>query len=261
MKRRDGVWQWVLGAMLLVAFWGLLGTPYDPAEQAFRERAYEGPSLAHPLGVDASGRDFLSRVWAGVGHTSMMGLVAMVVALLVAGLLLALERAFPRSVTPVLQPLIGIWVAMPVVLVSLVLLVFLRPSPATLVIAAAAGAVPLAFRQLRVLWLEEAQATYVQASIVLGAGPWDRFWHSILPNLMPGVAALAKLVFAIAVLELSGLAFLGLLGDPDFPELGALMRQNQPYLFRAPHLVLIPGVCLTGVLFLVHVSRTSRQRL
>ena len=67
---------------------------------------------------------------------------------------------------------------------------------------------------------------------------------------------LAKLILAISILELSGLAFLGLIGDPDFPELGAILKQNQSYLFRNPMLVAWPGLILSTLLFLVHLSKS-----
>lgn len=244
--------------VLLLVVAGLFFAPHDPLAQDFRQAAYEGPSGKHWLGVDASGRDFLSRLWVGAAHTVLMGMSSLLLALLIAGLLVATERSW-RRLAGVILSVIGIWVAVPVVLLSLVLLVFLQPSAGTLVFAAALGLVPLTFRQLRVLWLEQAQATYVQASRVLGAQPWRLFAWTILPNLLPSVLALSRLVFALAVLELSGLAFLGLIGDPDFPELGALMRQNQPYLFRAPHLVVLPGLALTFLLLLNHLSRPARR--
>ena len=51
-----------------------------------------------------------------------------------------------------------------------------------------------------------------------------------------------------------GLTFLGLTGDPDYAELGAMLRQNQAYLFQQPMLVVWPGILLSGLLLVVHLS-------
>jgi ABC-type dipeptide/oligopeptide/nickel transport system permease subunit len=64
----------------------------------------------------------------------------------------------------------------------------------------------------------------------------------------------------LGVLEFAGLSFLGLNGDPDLAELGAMLRQNQTDLSSQPLLVLWPGVLLSGLLLIVHATGRSRRR-
>jgi peptide/nickel transport system permease protein len=243
-----------LVAVLALALAGLLWTPYDPQAQDFLAQRLAGPSAAHWLGIDGLGRDVLSRLWRGVAHTIVLGATAAGLALTLATGLLAVERKAPAWGQALVRNLVAVALALPVLLVGLLLLVFLRPAASTLVVAVALGSVPLAFRQLRVMWLEQAGALYVLASRALGATPWQTVRFSVWPNLRPQLAGLARLLFAVAVLELSGLTFLGLTGDPDFAELGALLRQNQAYLFQRPGLVLWPGLMLTGLLLAVHAA-------
>lgn len=252
------IYEYLALVTLLVSLVGLVYTPHDPLEQAFRDSTFAGPSFKHWLGVDGVGRDLASRLWRGAGNTVAMGLSAVLLNLLLATGLLALENCGLRPLRKAVPAVVSVWVAVPVILIGLVLLVFLRPSAPTLVFAAAIGTVPLAYRQLRILWLEQRNALYVQASEVLGAGRWHMLAYTLWPNLRPDLLGLSKLVFALCVLELSGLAFLGLIGDPDFPELGAILRQNhQSFLFRDPWLVIWPGIILSGLLLLVHISRSS----
>jgi peptide/nickel transport system permease protein len=243
---------------MLLLLVGLFATPYDPMGQDFLESRLAPSSWAHPMGVDGLGRDVASRVWAGGAHTLVMGISATLGALAASLLLLAAEQNGPIVVGRAIRQTIGVWIAIPVLFVGLLLLVFLRPSPETLVLAVAVGGVPLAFRQLRILWLEQRKSEYVMASLVLGAGRWRLLLHTVWPNLRPDAWAVVKLIFALSVLELSGLAFLGLIGDPDFPELGALLRENQRYLFLRPGLVIWPGVVLTGLLVAVQLSGLGR---
>lgn len=253
MKRRI---SWSSG-MLLTVFGGILVglvfTPYDPLAQDFRAASLEGPSWAHWMGIDPLGRDLLSRLWRGTANTVVMALGAVAGAFVGSAGLLALSERW-RFARRLIDALINVWVAVPVFFIGLLLLVVFSPSPGVLVVAAALGNVPLAFRQLRVLWRSQRSALYVESSIVLGAPFGDLLRHTIWPNLWPDLLALAKLVFAMSALELSGLAFLGLIGDPDFPELGSILRQHLGDLYRAPLLVLWPGLALTGLLALVHAS-------
>jgi peptide/nickel transport system permease protein len=114
--------------------------------------------------------------------------------------------------------------------------------------------VPFAFRQLRVMWIEQTGALHVLASRALGATRWHVTWFSIWPNIRPQAASLARLLFAMGVLEFAGLSFLGLNGDPDLAELGAMLRQNQGDMFQQPWLVVWPGVMLSGLLYVVHAT-------
>lgn len=257
-KRRISCGFFLQVAVLLLLA-GFVWTPYEPVAQAFLADRLALPSLRHPMGIDGLGRDVLSRVWRGGSHTLLMGAGAMAGAAVSAALLLVVERTAPRFVGRAVQQAVGVWIAIPVIFVGLLLLVFLNPSPGTLVFAAAVGLVPLAFRQLRVFWMEQIRAEYVRASVILGADYKRLFFRTLWPNLKADVAVLLKLLFALAVLELSGLAFLGLIGDPDFPELGALLRENQRYLFQRPMLVFWPGLVLTGLLVSVQLSGTKRK--
>lgn len=254
--------RWVRSALVVAAVLisaGLFWTPHDPMTQEFDGQRLAGISWEHPLGVDGLGRDVASRLWRGAAHTFLMAAAAGAACLVLATGLLVLERTLPWGTGRLIRGMTAMGIAIPALFMGLLLLVFLPPSPRTLIAAAALGTAPLAFRQLRVFWLEHSRAEYVRSSEVLGAGRWRIFTRSIWPNLQPDAAALFRIVFALAVLELSGLAFLGLIGDPDFPELGALLRENQRYFLQKPSLVMWPGIVLSGFLLLVHLSGGGRE--
>lgn len=235
---------------------GLMYTPHDPMDQSFQAvmLGAERASSIHLLGFDGLGRDFFSRLWRGSGNTVGMACLSVALTCVMAVLLLLVANRMGRWAERVVPALISIWVTVPVVLIGLLLLLFLRPSPFSLVLAAALGTVPLAYRQMQVLWRDQANALYVESSIVIGTTGWDLFRKTIWPNLQPDILALLRMVFALAVLELSGLAFLGLIGDPDFPELGLILRQNLPYLGIQTDLLIWPGVLLSGILLSVHLA-------
>ena len=244
--------------VIFIALTGLFWTPHDPMDQQFREAACSSPTLSHWCGIDGLGRDFFSRIWRGAGYTVGMATLALSLNFVTSLVLLMAEqqKGF-LFLNKIVNTIISIWVAIPVIFIGLLLLVFLNPSPQSLIIAASFGNVPLTFRQFRILWLEEKNALYVKASLVLGASHQQILKYTIWPNLRNDVSVLAKMVFAICVLELSGLSFLGLSGDPDFPELGSLLKQNQEFLFQNPLLVIGPGFVISLILLLMHLSKRS----
>ena len=250
------IFDYILGALLLWAFIGLFYTPFDPLSQAFTAERLAGPSPKHWLGIDGLGRDLYSRIWLGSGNSISMGLIAMAGNLLLAGALLFLEQRSPGWLSRFILSTISGWLAIPVLFIALILLIYFKQGPSTLICAVTLGNVPFTFRQLRVLWLHQKETLYVQASRVLGSRSWKLFRKTIWPNMQPDVSGLAKLVFSFSVLEISGLAFLGLMGDPDFSELGSILRQNKSYLLADPIQVVWPGVFLSGILLLVQLSRS-----
>jgi len=259
MSKHRSIWQWILAVGIALALVALLWTPYDTQSQAFAEMKLAGSSWAHWMGLDGLGRDLFSRVWLGTANSIWMGGVAMLGNLLLASALLWMEQKSPPWLSRLFLSFIAGWLAIPVVFIGLILLIFMNQSPGTLVLAAILGNVPFSFRQIRILWLHEKEALYIQASRVVGADAWRIFRRNAWPNLWPDLASLAKLIFSFAVLELSGLAFLGLIGDPDFPELGAMLRQNRSDLFLAPQTVIWPGLALVGLLGLVQLSRGKKD--
>ncbi len=254
-SRMNDIWAVFL---LVVILCGIFWTPYDPLSQAFREQALSGPTLMHPLGIDGLGRDFLSRLWRGGANTSSLAIASLLLTFALAAALVALERSGPAWCGRFVRMVIGLWVALPVIFIGLLLLVFMKPSPGALVLAVGMGNMAFAYRQLRVYWMGVREALYVKSSEVLGSRGWSLFRWAIWPNLKPDLFALGRLLFAISALELSGLAFLGLIGDPDFAELGSILKQNQAYLYQAPSLVILPGLLLSLILLTVHLTRFHR---
>ncbi len=257
MKRRTPLFDIFLGLVLLWACIGLLYTPYDPLSQAFTNDRLSGPSTGHWLGIDGLGRDLFSRIWRGSGNSILMGMIATFGNFLLSSLLLTIEQRSPSWFSRLLLSFIAGWLAIPVLFIALLLLVYMEQGPTTLIIAAALGNVPFTFRQLRVLWRHLKETLYVQASRVIGSRSWNLFRKTIWPNLKPDVVGLGKLIFAFSLLEVSGLAFLGLIGDPDFAELGSILRQNKSYLLANPWQIIWPGVFLSGILLLVQLSRSE----
>jgi peptide/nickel transport system permease protein len=221
------------GALLaaVVAF----GLPRDPLalDTSARLRA---PSLAHPFGTDALGRDVLARVAHGA-LTTLGTALAVSAAALAAGLLLGL---LPRLSGPMADTVS----AVPPVLAGLLTAGAAGSGPWTPALAVGAVAwAPLAVHTSALLRQERA-TTHVAATRALGAGRWYLLRRELLPAVLGPVTRHALLRLPGIALGLAALGFLGLGAQPPSPEWGLLLAENQPYTERAPWAVLFPAAVL-----------------
>jgi len=229
--------------LALVVCIGFIFTPQDPYGQGLAD------TEASLLGTDELGQDVLSRVWRGAGNSAFFGLIGSVGCMLLAVGLLAIEQTGGKTIAAVMRSLVSLGLAIPVMFLGLMLMIFMERSPWTLTLAIAIAGTPFAFRQVRVVWIEQSSAGYAVSSRAIG-GDWKhRLIFSIWPNLKPQLFEIWKIVYAFSILEISSLSFLGLAGDPNWAELGSLLRQYQKYLLQNPWLVVWPGMTLCILLF------------
>ncbi len=245
-----------LGCFFLCAL-GFVVTPFDPYSQAFLGVVDAGFNWSHAFGIDELGQDVLSRVWRGAANTVFYALLASVGTLAFSTALLALERKGGRWVSQAILSVVSLGIAIPVMFLGLLFMIFMERSPATLSFAISVAGVPLAFRQIRILWIEQNALAHVEASRAIGGGARHLFFFSLLPNVRPQFLEIWKLVYAIAILELSALTFLGLAGDPNWAELGTLLKMHQKHLLLDPLLVVWPGVTLCGILWAIRTIKTD----
>ncbi|GHB15637.1 ABC transporter permease [Streptomyces viridiviolaceus] len=246
-----GLQPLLLGAVLLAVV--ALGLPRDPLAVHTGDRLH-APSLDHPFGTDALGRDLLARVAHGALDTLLLALGISAAALLT-GVLLGLV---PR----VSGPLVDTVNAVPPVLAALLVTAVAGSGAVTPAVAVAAVAwAPLAAHTSALLRQERA-TLHVTATRGLGAGRWYLLRRELLPAVLPPVVRHALLRLPGVALALASLGFLGLGAQPPFPEWGLLLAENQPYAERAPWAVLAPAavLALLGALAVTAAGGLRRPR-
>ncbi len=124
---------YVFAIFLIAIFAGLLAPyPYDKINPRF---ALEPPSLLHPFGTDALGRDLLSRIMFGARPMLMVGLLVNIASLVI-GVPIGLVAGYAGGVLDwVVTRLIEMFSALPWYLVALFLVMVLNPSIENLIIA------------------------------------------------------------------------------------------------------------------------------
>ncbi len=216
--------------VLLIA----VGLTRDPLASDFLR--LQPPSLALPLGADATGRDLLARVAHGAFAT-LITAAGVSIACLLVGIVFGL---FPRLFIGPME----IANALPPMMAGLIVVALTGPSTygAALAVMLVSWA-PLAAHTAALV--EEILARpYVRITPLLGIGRWHRFTGYVLPALIGPVTRHALVRFPGITLALTALGFLGLGQQPPYPEWGRIVAEGMPYIERAPWAVLAPVITL-----------------
>lgn len=239
-----------LAIVLTVGAMGLaapLIAPYDPLAQDTYAR-YQGPSLAHPLGLDDFGRDMLSRLIYGARITLATGLLAVGIALPL-GSALGAWAGYARGKTDaVLMRLLDVQLAYPGILLALVLIVTLGPSQRSVITALAVGYVPYFARIARGGVLREAALDYVDAARAIGVGRARILWRHIGPNVAGLTLVHGSFGVAGAMVSEASLSFLGLGVSPSTPSWGRMLSNGTQAIYVSPHVAIIPIIVLSTVI-------------
>jgi peptide/nickel transport system permease protein len=113
------------------------------------------------------------------------------------------------------------------------------------VIAIAITYVPLLARVVRGVVLSERSKPYVEACLVQGFGGLRTAMAHVLPNVAPTIAAQSTLNFGFALLDLAGLAFLGLGVQPPTADWGAMLAEGRDSFLLAANEVVAASLAIT----------------
>ena len=222
--------------------------PYSPiaADLAkIRPGFVPGPSSAHWLGLDTQGRDELSRILYGARSSLLVGVVAVAIGGTGGLVIGTLAGAFGGWVDNVCMRLMDIMLAVPSLLFAIGLAEILGRSLRSVEIAVGVVTVPQFARLLRGQMLGQRRSEYVVAAESIGVKRRRVVLAHILPNSLTPVIVAATLALATAIIDVAGLAFLGLgSNDPSVPEWGRMLVDTQQYLQSSPQLAMFPGLAI-----------------
>ena len=222
--------------------------PYGPLDQnlaLITNGCCPGPSSAHWFGVDQLGRDELSRILWGARYSLVIGVVSVTVGLSIGVALGSIAGYFGGAVDNVIMRMMDIMLAIPGLLLAIGVVAVLGPGLFQIMIAVGVTSIPIFARLIRGSILSQREADFVLAARSVGVPRRAILGSHILPNSISPVIVQATLALATAIIDVAGLAFLGL-GDPDpsRPEWGAMLTNTNEYLQVAPFLAIIPGIAI-----------------
>jgi peptide/nickel transport system permease protein len=232
----------VIGVLIMAALADVLAPyPYDAMNT---DHMLQMPSWQFPFGTDQMGRDVLSRVLYGSRISIYVGFVSTILGACL-GIPLGIIAAYYGGIIDhVLMRIIDIWVAFPIFLLALVIMVILGPSVTNVVLALAIVRVPTLARVIRGTALSVKENDYIQAARALGSRDLRLLLCHILPNCIAPVLVLGTLEVATAILVEAGLSFLGMGTQPPTPSWGWDLRANVLFIEEIPWIAIMPGLAI-----------------
>jgi peptide/nickel transport system permease protein len=231
---------------VVAAVFAPLIAPYSPLDQGLGGHlTAEGPSAAHPFGLDQLGRDQFSRIVYGARYSLLIGVVSVTVGLSVGLLLGAIAGYAGGIVDSVIMRLMDIMLSIPGLLLAIGIVAVLGPGITQIMVAVGVTQIPIFARLLRGSILAQKENDFVLAARSVGVPRRTILASHILPNAVSPVIVQATLALATAIIDVAGLGFLGLgPQDPSTPEWGTMLTDTTRFLQTAPYLALIPGAAI-----------------
>ena len=203
------------------------------------------PSAAHWFGTDEVGRDLFSRVLVGSQQSILAGLVVVAIAGMIGSLLGCLSGVLGGRADAIIMRIMDMMLAIPSILLAIAIMAALGQGIEKAVVAIGLVAIPEYARIVRSEILAIKENDYVAAARVIGDSNFAIVFRHVLPNALPSIIVRATLGISSAILDCAALGFLGLGVQPPDAEWGDMLGRGRNELFRAPWLMIFPGLAIT----------------
>ncbi|MGE3271264.1 MAG: ABC transporter permease [Chloroflexota bacterium] len=258
-------WSVLLPSVLLLLVVGLvtlgpLVWQTDPRAQVLTSRL-RGPTPERPLGSDQLGRDLFVRILHGGRISLGVSLVVTVVSATIGIALGSIAASRGGFVELVITRIVDILLAFPFLLLALVVAGLSGGGVNGIVMALGLFGWGTYARVARVETARVRANPFVESARVVGSSPVRTFVRHVLPNAAPTLLVLAVARYGQTILTIAGLSFLGVGVQPPTPEWGAMLAEGLPFLERAPHVLLAPGLAVTISCLVVSLSAEAWRRV
>lgn len=241
-----------LGVIAIVAFVAVTANyffPGDPRDMVGPPSIWPGTDARFPFGTDMMGRDMAAAMAHAAGISLTVGIVATAVSVIVGTTIGLLSGYFGGGIDDVLMRISELFQIMPSLLFTIILVIILEPSIASITFAIGITSWPQIARLVRAETLRIRDLDFIQAALTLGMGHPRILAVHILPNSISPVTVAASILVAQAILADASLSFLGL-GDPTVMSWGSMVGAARPMLRTAWYMTALPG----GAIFITVMS-------
>lgn len=244
-------------AVICALFPGLVA-PHDPYDQSLMLRLkppsfMEGGLEGHFLGTDHLGRDTFSRIIYGARITLLVSLLAVGVSTAI-GIAAGLTAGYyGGKADALIQRLIDMQLAFPVVLLVIAVVAVVGPSLVNLIIIMGLSGWPRTARIVRGAVLSVRGLEYVDAARAIGARNLRIMAVHIIPNILSAIVVYASFELARMILLEATLSFLGLGVQPPTPTWGGMISDGRNYISLSWWVSLFPGLAIGAVILTFNI--------
>ncbi|HBY94160.1 MAG: ABC transporter permease [Ardenticatenaceae bacterium] len=251
----------VLVALIIVGIIGPFVAPYDPLKVQMTQRLHP-PSAEHWMGTDELGRDIWSRMLHG-SRATLSTVVFVLAIVMVFGIPIGAIGGYVGGWTDeVFMRVSDLILAFPPLVLAMALVVALKPSLTTAMLAVALVRWPRYARLVRAQVLTFKQRAFVEAARAVGVSERRILLRQILPNCLDPVYVRATVDAGFIVLTTASLSFIGLGAQPPQPEWGAMVASGRTYMINNWWVGVFPGLAIMlAVTGFVLVGDEIRDRL
>ena len=234
-------------ALLIFAFGAPLLAPTHYSAANLMD-ANQTPTREFPMGTDAIGHNFLSRVMYGTRTSLMVGISAVGVSLLI-GLPLGLAAGLRGGWTDfVVMRIVEIMTAFPGLLFAMFLMTVLGSGLGNIILVIGLTSWLTLCRLLRAQLLSLREQDFVTAARCIGASEVTIAVRHLLPNAIAPVIVAITLAIPSAIFAEAGLSYLGIGINEPLPSLGKMISDSTPYIRVYWHLGLFPTAAIALIM-------------
>jgi len=231
----------IVTIMVLTAIFAPLIAPHDPYRTAPLRRL-EAPSLEHPLGTDAMGRDLLSRLIYGARVELSLGILIILFEGTIGITLGLLAGYFGGWVDSLVMRLVDILRSFPVIILAMAIAGIMGQGVYNVVIALGIVGWTTFARMVRSKILSIKESDYVEAAHSIGESTSSVLLRYILPNAVSTAIIMVCIMMPTALIASATLSFLGLGVQPPTASWGSIIAAGRDYLLQAPWISTTAGI-------------------
>ena len=198
----------------------------------------------HILGTDEMGRDIFARIVHGARNSLVIGISAVMLALLIGGTLGSISGYYGGWVDSIIMRTMDVLLCLPDMLLALAIIAAFGKTRENMVISIGLAFTPKLSRIVRAAVMTVRRNEYIEAARSIGARNGRIIMSHVLINCMGPIVVQVTLYVANAILTISALSFIGLGIEAPTPEWGNMLASGRSYMRDNAYIVVAPGLAI-----------------
>jgi len=243
----------IFGAVIIVVFvitaiFAPFLTPHDPLKTNLSQALLQ-PSLRHPLGTDANGRDLFSRIIAGSRIALMVGVVSVAIGSVIGMAMGLVAGYFGGSAFIIIMRFTDALMSLPPLLVALIITALLGSGLINIMIAIGISMIPPPCRIMCGQVLSVKEQDFILAERSIGSSDFRILLRHVFPNCLSPLIVQTTMQLGFAILAEASLSFLGIGIALPAPAWGGMVNDGRQFLATHPIISVAPGFAIMLVVF------------